>query len=95
MGERIRPRLASRSKQEANYERNGKIYEAFIAGELAIAPESVMSRAELAEYEKRLGLSAEQSEELRELILDIAGDYGKKMFKTGFALSQEHAVIPE
>lgn len=75
-----------------------KLYEAFISGELEIAPESVINRtssAELAELENRFGLSEEQRDELRELLLDIAGDYGKKMFEAGFALSRELAVISE
>lgn len=76
-----------------------KLYEAFISGELEIAPESVISRAELAELENRLGLSQrlseEQRDELRELLLDVAGDYGKKMFEAGFKLSRELAAVSE
>lgn len=74
-----------------------KIFEAFIAGELSIQPESPLkkNRAEISELEQHFNLTAEQSEELRELLLDIADDYGKKMFETGFALSRELAAISE
>lgn len=72
-----------------------QLYEAFISGDLEIAPESVTNRAELAELEARLGLSEEQREELRELLLDIAGDYGKKMFEAGVALSEKLAAVSE
>lgn len=64
-----------------------KLYEAFISGEPELAPESVTGRAELAELEARLGLSFEQSDALRELLLDIACDYGKAMFQAGCALA--------
>lgn len=68
-----------------------KIYESFIAGELSIQPESapIKKRAEISELEERLGLTAEQSDELEGLMLDIAGDYGREMFKAGFALAKE------
>lgn len=64
-----------------------KLYEAFISGELEIMPESVTNRAALAELEARLGLSEEQRDELREVVLDIAGGYGKAMFQAGCALA--------
>lgn len=64
-----------------------KLYEAFISGELETVPESVTNRAELAELEARLGLSFEQRAELREVVLDIASDYGKAMFQAGCALA--------
>lgn len=68
-----------------------KIYESFIAGELSIQPGSapIKNRAEIAELEGRLGLTAEQSEELEGILLDIAGDYGQEMFKAGFSLGKE------
>lgn len=53
-----------------------KIYEAFIAGELLIQPCPL-----------QLQHHGEISEELKELVLDIAGDYGREMFKAGFALA--------
>lgn len=64
-----------------------ELYEAFISGELDTVPESVTNRTELAEFEKRLELSEEQRDELREVILDIACDYGKAMFQAGCALA--------
>lgn len=64
-----------------------KLYEAFISGELELAPKSVTGNAALAELEARLGLSFEQRDELREVILDIADDYGKAMFQAGGALA--------
>lgn len=68
-----------------------KIYESFITGELSIQPDAapMKNRAEIADLEGRLGLTAEQSEELEGLLLDIAGDYGREMFKAGFALAKE------
>lgn len=53
-----------------------KIYEAFIAGELLVKP-----------FPLQLQHHGEISEELKELVLDIAGDYGREMFRAGFALA--------
>lgn len=74
-----------------------KIYEAFIAGELSIQPSMPLkeNRDAIVGLEHRLGLSEEQRDELRDLVLEIAEDYGKKMFKAGFVLSQELAKVSE
>ena len=68
-----------------------KIYEAFIIGELSIQPESPLpkNRTEISELERCFNLTAEQSEELEEFLLDIAADYGRKMFKAGFKIAGE------
>lgn len=75
-----------------------KIYEAFIAGELSIQPSMPLkeNRDAIVGLEHRLGLSSdEQRDELRDLVLEIAEDYGKKMFKAGLVLSQELAKVSE
>lgn len=68
-----------------------KIYEAFIIGELSIQPESPLpkNRTEISELERCFNLTAEQSEALEEFLLDIADDYGRKMFKAGFKIANE------
>lgn len=53
-----------------------KIYEAFIAGELLVKP-----------FPLRLQHHDKIPEELKELVLDIADDYGRDMFRAGFALA--------
>ncbi|MDE6733737.1 MAG: hypothetical protein K2J77_12795 [Oscillospiraceae bacterium] len=53
-----------------------KIYESFIAGELLVKP-----------FPLRLQHHDKISEEMKELVLDIAGDYGREMFRAGFALA--------
>lgn len=53
-----------------------KLYEAFISGELLVKPFPL----ELQHHDKI-------SEELKELVLDVADDYGREMFRAGFALA--------
>lgn len=66
-----------------------KIYEAFIAGELSIRPESPLSmlRAELSKLEQGPGLSDDQLDDIEELLLGVADEFGRKMFRAGFALA--------
>lgn len=53
-----------------------KVYEAFIAGELLVKPLPL-----------RLQHHDKIPKELKELVLDIADDYGREMFRAGFALA--------
>ena len=68
-----------------------KIYERHIAGELDTAPENVLSavRPRVEALKEQCGMSAEQADELEELILDAAAQYGKEMFFAGFGIASK------
>lgn len=68
-----------------------KIYEQYIAGELDLAPASVLPaiRPRIEDLKKQCDMTSEQAEVLEELILDAAAQCGREMFFAGFRLAFE------
>ncbi len=68
-----------------------KIYEAYIAGELNIKPQSAKSsvREKILELEKQYKTIHEQAEKFESAIFDILDMNGKSMFFEGFRAASQ------
>lgn len=67
------------------------IFESYLAGDLSVQPESVWveERQEFLKLAEKFKLNAEQTSELKDLLLDVVDSEGKKYFSAGFRLAVE------